>query len=143
MATRHATIALVLTLVVALALAGCGQSKEDKAFASVCDARADINKQVDHLRSLTPATATLNDVQKSFTAITSDLGKIADAQGDLNGARKQQIQNANQQFKSQLSNIVSTVGRSLSARDAKQQAQQALQQLATVYQQTLAPIDCS
>jgi Tfp pilus assembly protein PilP len=136
-------LALALLACLALVVTACGKSKEQKAMDSVCSARADINKQVNHLKGLTPSTATLGDVQKSVQAIGNDLSKITDAQGDLKGDRKTQVQNANAQFKSQLQGIVKTVGRSLSVGQAKTQATQALQALATAYKKSLAPINCS
>ena len=42
----------VAALLAALALAACGDSKEEKAQQSVCDARADISKEVDKLKGL-------------------------------------------------------------------------------------------
>ena len=80
--------AVLLALVAAvLVLAACGESKEDKAMKSVCNARADISKQIDHLKSLTPTTATIEGVQSSLTSIGKDLSTIKDAQGDLTGDR--------------------------------------------------------
>ena len=53
----------VLLLVAGLAVAACGgESKSDKASSKVCDARADIKKQVDELRGLTITTATVDGV---------------------------------------------------------------------------------
>ncbi len=134
---------LVLVLLASLALAACGKSKEDKAMSSVCDARADISKQIDHLKGLTIGTATVDDVQNSVKAIGDDLTKIKDAQGDLSGSRKQQVQDANAKFSSQVKEIASTAGRSLSLSNAKTQLQSALTQLANAYKTTLGPIDCS
>jgi hypothetical protein len=37
-----------------LALGACGESDEEEAQNTVCDARDDINKQVNELKSLTP-----------------------------------------------------------------------------------------
>ena len=133
-----------LALIAVLALAACGgESKEDKAKASVCNARADIRKQIDHLKSLTPTTATIEDVQSSLTAIGSDLSKMKDAQGDLSGDRKQQVQNATKTFESQVKDITSKAVKSLSLSDAEEQLTSALQQLVNSYRQTLQPIDCS
>jgi hypothetical protein len=39
------------------ALGACGESDEEKAQNKVCDAKADIGKQVDELTALTPATS--------------------------------------------------------------------------------------
>jgi len=140
----RSALAVALVALLAFGLAACGgKSKEDKALSTVCSARADINTQINTLKGLNAGNFTIDKVQQSITAISSDLSKIADAQGDLKGSRKTQVQNANQQFKSQMTNIVKTVGRSLSSSDAATQATQALSQLETAYKQAFTPIDCS
>jgi uncharacterized membrane-anchored protein YjiN (DUF445 family) len=143
---RPTVAALLLTLLLvvgAAALAGCGESKQDKAKAQVCDARDEIGKQIKSLQGLTIGTATLSKIQGSLTAIQSSLNKIADAQGDLSGQRKKDVENANAAFKASMSQIASSVGRTLSLQDAASQAKQALQQLANSYQASLGKIDCS
>jgi uncharacterized protein YjbJ (UPF0337 family) len=140
---KRVYITLPLALCVALAFAACGTSNEDKAMDSVCSARADIAKQVDKLGGLTLSTATLQDVQQSLTAISSDLSKIKDAQGDLKGDRQKQVQQANDQFTSKVKDVAGTIGRSLSASNAKSQLASAAQQLEQAYRQALKPIDCS
>jgi hypothetical protein len=140
---KRAIVPVLLVLLSAFVLAACGESKEDKAKKTVCSARSDINEQINTLKGLTPATATVQGVTESLNAIKTDLQNIKDAQGDLKGSRKEQVQAANQQFTSQLSSIVSTVARSLSASDAKAQLNTALQELTTSYQQTFAKTDCS
>jgi Tfp pilus assembly protein PilP len=135
---------MILPLLVAgLALAACGESKEDKAKTQVCDARADIQKQVSDLQGLTVSTATVDGVTKNLQAIRNDLGKIKDAQGNLNDERKKQVQDANQEFAQQFSSTVQNVGKSLSASDAETQLKSAVTDLATSYQQTLGKVDCS
>jgi Tfp pilus assembly protein PilP len=135
--------ALLLALVAAFALGACGESKEDKAKKTVCDARSDISKQVQQLKSLTISTATTDEVQSSLKAINSDLSKIKDAQGDLSDERRKQVEDANKAFTSQLQDIGGSLGESTSLSDAKAQLTSALQQLATAYQQSFARIDCS
>ena len=110
----------------ALAVAACGgDSKEDKAKAQVCDARADITKQLDTLKGLTLSTATTSQVQQSLEAIGNDLNKMKDAQGDLDDERKDQVQQANQAFESQVRDILSSLGSATSLSDAKTQLAQA------------------
>jgi Tfp pilus assembly protein PilP len=135
--------ALLLALLAAFALGACGESKEDKAKKTVCDARSDISKQVQQLKSLTISTATTDEVQSSLKAINSDLSKIKDAQGDLSDERRKQVEDANKAFTSQLQDIGGSLGESTSLSDAKAQLTSALQQLATAYQQSFARIDCS
>ena len=134
---------VVLALLACLAVGACGQSKQDKAKSTVCDARADISKQVDKLKGLTPSTVTIDGVQSSLKAISSDLSKIKDAQGDLSGDRRQQVQDATKTFTSQLQSIATSVVKSTSLSDAKAQLTSALQQLGTAYKQSFARVDCS
>ena len=142
MAMRSSIASLLLVLIAALALGACGESKEDKAKKTVCDAQADIGKQVDKLEGLTISTATVDAVQQSLKAINSDLSKIKDAQGDLSDDRRQQVEAANKTFTTQLQNIAESLGKSTSLSDAKSQLASALQQLATAYQQSFARVDC-
>jgi hypothetical protein len=135
-------VAIVVVLAV-LVLGACGgDSKEDEAKAQVCDARADVSKQVDSLKGMTLSTATTSQIRESLTAIGNDLTKIKDAQADLDDQRKSQVQQANQAFESQLKSIRSTLGSTTSLSDAKAQLSQAFQQLASAYEDTLSKIDC-
>jgi uncharacterized membrane-anchored protein YjiN (DUF445 family) len=136
-------VLVISVLASALAVAACGQSASDKAKSQVCDARSDISKQVNELKNLTPATATVNGVKDSLTSIQNDLKKIKDAQGQLNSDRKQQVESATSEFTSQVKDVVSNVGTNLSLSNATTQLQQAAQQLASSYQQTFAKVDCS
>jgi len=137
---RRSTPLLALACA-AVVMAGCGESKEDKAKSQVCDARADIQKQIDQLKSLTPATASIDGVKSNLQAISNDLKKMSDAQGDLSADRKQQVQQANQAFENEMKSIASSIT-SLSATDAKTQLQNALQSLATGYKQAFDKVDC-
>jgi Tfp pilus assembly protein PilP len=126
-----------------LALAGCGQSAEEKAKNDVCDARADIQKRVTSLQNLTLATASVDQVKSNLNGIKDDLGKIADAQGDLDKTRKQQVQKANETFKSQLSTTSKDLGTSKSLTDVATQLKSDIADLGNAYKQAFAPIDCS
>jgi len=129
--------------VLAAVLAGCGgDSKADQAKTDVCNARADISKQVDTLKGLTISTATLNQVQDGLKAIGDDLTKIKNARGNLSEDRRNEVDDANKNFESQVRTTFSDLGKSTSATDAKTQLQQAFQSLASTYQQTYAKIDC-
>ena len=134
---------VLLALLACLAVGACGQSKQDKAKSTVCDARADISKQVDKLKGLTPSTVTIDGVQSSLKAISSDLSKIKDAQGDLSADRRKKVEDATKTFTSQVQSIAGSVGKSTSLSDAKAQLTSALQQLGTAYKQSFARVDCS
>src|SRR4051794_1621193 len=135
--------ATVVALVVLCGLmVGCGKSSQDKAQDQVCDARADISKQVDALSSLTPANVTTDGVKKNLNAISSDIQEIGKAQGDLSEERRKQAKDANQAFLTQIQTIFADLGSSTSANSAKQQVSEALAQLKGAYQQTYGKLDC-
>ena len=133
----------LLLILMALAAAGCGESKDDKAMAQVCSARADISKQVDHLKSMTITTATTSQVTDALTAIQNDLKKIGDARKNLADENRQQIDQANQQFTSSVRKAIADVGTQKSLQDAATQLQAAFQDLADSYRNTFGQISCS
>jgi len=142
MLTRVRLVLVLSALALSIAFAACGQSDEEKAKADVCDARDDIQANVKELESLTLGTVTADKVRSSLNAIKGDLEKIVDAQGDLSDNQKQQVQKANEAFKSKVKALAGDIGRSVSIEDAAKQLESDFAELATTYQQSLAPIDC-
>ena len=136
------SLAIVVLMLVAISAAGCGESDEEKAQNEVCDARDDIQTQIDDLSSITLSTVTVDAVQQNLAAIQDDLQEIANAQGDLNDDRKQQVESANKEFKSQLDSIASGLTSNLSLSGAEQKLKDATQKLASSYKETFATIDC-
>ena len=103
-------------LVLALAVSACGgESKEDKAQAKVCSARADIKKQVDELKSTTITSASIDGVQANLQAISKSMQAMVKAQKDLKGDRKEAVQTATQTFTTEVTNVGRQVITSLSA----------------------------
>lgn len=141
-AERLGSIAMVLLLLAAGTAVGCGESDEEKAQNDVCDARDDLQKQVNELSNLTLSMATVEGVQSNLNAIQDDLNKITDAQGNLNDQRKQEVESANKQFTSELESIGSGLTSNLSLSGAEQKLRTAAQQLANSYEQTFAQVDC-
>jgi hypothetical protein len=138
---RAACSALAVVML-ALALGACGESDEEKAQNTVCDAKDDIGKQVDELASLTPATVTTDAVTQNLDAIKTDLKDISDAQSDLSSDRRSEAEAATKAFTSSVKGIASQLGSSLSASDAKAQVATALQQLEASYQKAFTPLSC-
>jgi hypothetical protein len=137
---RAACVAAAMML--ALALGACGESDEEKAQNTVCDAKADIGEQVDELKAVTPATITGDDVTQNLDAIKTDLKNIEAAQGELTSDRRSEVEAATNAFTSSVQGIASDLGGSLSASDAKAGVVTALDQLAASYQKAFAPVDC-
>jgi hypothetical protein len=137
-----AACSALAVVMLALALGACGESDEEKAQNTVCDAKDDIGKQVDELASLTPATVTTDAVTQNLDAIKTDLKDISDAQSDLSSDRRNEVEAATKAFTSSVKGIASQLGSSLSASDAKAQAATALQQPEASYQKAFAPLSC-
>ena len=138
-------VAVLLIAAAALGVGACGddESSADKAQNEVCDARADIQKQVDELSQLTLSTATTDGIQQNLQAIKDDLRKIKDAQSDLNADRKREVESATQQFTSEVESVAKSVGSSTSLDQAASQLSSAFDDLAQSFKQTLSPIDCN
>jgi hypothetical protein len=134
---------VIAALAVTLSVAACGESEEDKAQTTVCSARADIKTQVDELKGTTVTTATVDGVRANLRAIGDGLEKIAGAQDELTGDRRQEAQKATQTFKAEVNDVSRELVKSVSLSDGKQQIETALQGLATSYQAAFAPIDCT
>jgi len=133
----------LLLLTLAIPLTGCGESKQEQAKKSVCSARSDIKSRIATLQALTPSIATLSQVKTEVTAIVDDIKQIRGAQGDLQPARKQQVQQATHTFEQQLKSVLSNLTTNFSISGAGTQLESALKQLASSYTQALQPIECS
>jgi hypothetical protein len=138
--------ALALSVV---ALAACGESKEEKAKAEVCAARSEISKQVTKLENLTPTTNVVNEVKGGLEVIAKELEKIKNAQPNLEPARKEQVETATNAFATQLTTIAQGIVTSLSGTNlesaiasAGPKLKSAGEKLAADYKQALGPISC-
>jgi phosphoglycerate-specific signal transduction histidine kinase len=140
---RSTLLASILLVLAAGVLTACGQSKADKARDQVCEARDDIGQQVESLQELTLTTATTEKVQNSLQAIQSDLKSISSASEDLSADRKKDVQAANDEFTTKMTQIAQDFGNSLSIEGAATQAKAALEQLAQSYRSTFGQLDCS
>ena len=103
----------------------------------------DIATQDDELKSLTLATVTTDAVAQNLDAIRDDLNDIADAQSDLSDDRRSEVEAATNEFTSTIKTVVSDLGTSLSASDAKARVVAGLQQLEASYKKAFAPLDCN
>jgi hypothetical protein len=87
MAMRTYIASWLLVLVAALALGACGESKQDKAQSTVCDARADIGKQVEaanktftsQLQSIAASLGSSTSLSEARSQLTSALQQLATA----------------------------------------------------------------
>jgi hypothetical protein len=141
---RGWVVAAVTLAVMLGATTACGssQSASDKAKSQVCDAKSNIQTQINDLKSLTVGTATISGVKTNLTAIQNDLKTIQSAIPNLSGDTKQQVQAANAAFKSQLSTTVSTLLTTTSITQAESQIQTAATTLASSYASAFDQVKC-
>jgi hypothetical protein len=137
------SLVIIVLPVVALVLASCGESSQEKAKAQVCEARSDISKQVKTLRELTLSVSAPTEAKTGLEAIVKDLTKIKDAQPNLDPARKEQVQAATHTFEAQVSSILSELVSKPSLSKLETQLKSSLTQLASSYEKALAPLNCS
>jgi hypothetical protein len=143
LASLNRPVAIVALVLGAVGFEACGESAEDKAKAQVCDARADISKQISTLAALPISTSVLTEAKAGVEAIGKDLKKIESAEADLQPARKEQVEKATETFQKQLSSTLNGITSGLSLSNAETQLKTSLTQLRNSYKQTLAPISCS
>jgi hypothetical protein len=140
----RAPLLLIGLLLATVALAACGgDSKADKAHKQVCDARADISKQVDELKGLTAATATISGVRENVSTIQDDLKAITGAQDTLSDDRRAGVKAATDQFVATVTSVATGLKSDLSLSAARTQLTQAGQELGAAYADSLGKIDCS
>src|SRR5829696_59762 len=92
----------IIAGVLAVVPVACGESEEEKAQNSVCDARADIQKRVDDLAAPTITSASIDEVTSNLKAIREDLEKIAAEREDLAPEQRQEVDQAAKSFRSEL-----------------------------------------
>ncbi|MBI5310616.1 MAG: hypothetical protein HZB14_06260 [Actinobacteria bacterium] len=135
-------LTIALAMFAAALLAGCGESKEEKALNAVCSAKAGIETAVGDLKAITPATFTSQQVQNSIQSIRDDLSTIQENVPALSDSARQQVQTANQQFRSELTAVAAEILKTLSAQDAATKLQQSFTDLAAAYEQAYASVQC-
>jgi Tfp pilus assembly protein PilP len=133
-----------------LVLTACGESKEEKAKAQVCNARKAISEEVTKLQGLTISSTTIEEAKKGVESIGDQLGKIKEAQPNLEPKRKEEVEAASKRFGEQLKGIATGVVSTIAAGGASEAALKAaepklkvaLETLGQDYASALAPINC-
>ena len=137
------TSVIAAALLAASALSACGESDQEKAQTKVCDARADIQGQVDTLKGLPVSPESLDKATAGLQAIGASLKEIADAQPGLDADRRQEVQTAVKTFGDQVRTAGAAAVSSGATGDAAASIRSAADQLATSFRESFQPIDCS
>jgi hypothetical protein len=137
--------AAVVTVVAALAAAaGCGGggSSADSAKKDACNAKADIDAQVTKLKGLPASLSSLDSAKTALQRIQSDLSTIHDSVPDVTGDLKDQLQEANSAFSSQVAQVRQDITSAQSVTDAAGTITAAGEQLSTQYTQAFGDVKC-
>ncbi|MGH2746258.1 MAG: hypothetical protein ACRDN8_27950 [Thermoleophilaceae bacterium] len=135
----------ILTIVLASAalLSACGESEEEKAQNRVCDARADIQERLDELASLTVTSVSIDRVTNNLEAIGDDLEKIAAEREDLSSEQRRAVDEAGEQFRSELEATArDVVSGATSGEEAGERIGAALDDLVESFRSAYGPVDC-
>ena len=133
----------ILAGVLAVVPVACGESEEEKAQNTVCDARADIQKRVDDLAALTITSASIDDVTSNLRAIREDLEKIAAEREDLAPEQREEVDQAAKSFRSELETAASdVVSGAASGEQAGARIGAALDDLAKSFRRAYGPLEC-
>ena len=141
---------MFVALLICVSLAACGESKQEKAQKTVCNARAEISKQITKLQTLTPSATAIEEAKSGVKVIGDELKKIKEAQGDLAPARKEQVEPAVKVFDAELKSIAANVATNIPSGGLESalkavgpRLKASLNALAASYRRALAPINCS
>jgi hypothetical protein len=136
-------LALAALCLVALLASGCGgDSTADKAKSQACDARSDIQKQVDTIKGLPLAASSIDTAKTAVTAISADLTTIQGAAPDVKGDLKGQLEQANSSFKSAVDSIAQSISTSSSAASVTAALTTAGTQLEAAYKAAFSGVKC-
>jgi hypothetical protein len=139
------TIAVISIVVLALlTAAGCGgsQSASDKAKSQACDARSDIQTQVDTLKGLPLSPDSVDKAKTALQKINSDLDTIATAAPTVKGDLGSQLKAANAAFKTQVQQITDSITSAQSLTAAATALASAGSTLSDAYQKAFANVQC-
>jgi hypothetical protein len=134
--------------VIALGLAACGESSEEKATKQVCTATSEISKQVQKLQTLPISSSFPTEVKTSAEAIDKSIGEIQSAAPNLETARKEEVNTATNTFKLELASLIATTVSSATSgeaalKSAEPKIKTSLSTLASGYKKAFQALKCS
>jgi chemotaxis response regulator CheB len=134
--------------VIALGLAACGESSEEKAKKQVCAATSEIKKQVQKLETLAISSSFLTEVKTSGEAIGKSANEIKSAAPNLAAANKQEFEAATRKFQIELGSLIATAvssstGGEAALKSAEPKLKASVKALGTDYTKAFEGLKCS
>lgn len=142
--------ALATVLALALLVAGCGESSEEKATKQVCSATSEITAQLRKLEALAISSSFPAELKAGTESISSSVKKIKEAAPNLPAARKAEVEAANRTFGLEIAKItgaaVSAAKSSSSEaaiKSAEAEVKSSLSGLSASYKRAFQELKCS
>ncbi len=147
---RPAAFMAVISLV-AVALAGCGESAEEKATAQVCSATKEIRAQLSKLSNLSLSAKALEEIKDAAGVMKKEVGKIKESAPNLPSARKGEVEAAQKVLQSELLAAAATLASTAKSSgdveavlaQSEPEVKAAVAGLATSYKQAYEALKCS
>lgn len=143
------TTAVAVLLTSALGFAACGESSEEKATKKVCSATSEISAQLKKLQTLPISSSFPAEAKTSVESISASVGKIKEAAPDLKAARKDEVNAANNAFKSEIVTITKNVASASTSsnlqaalKSVEPQIRASLNTLASNYKKAFEALKC-
>jgi hypothetical protein len=134
--------------IVALGLAACGESSEEKAGKQVCASTSAITAELQKLQTLPVSTSLPAEVKAGAETIDKSLGEIKSAAPNLETARKEEFQSATRTFQLELASLLATTVSSAASgeaalKSAEPKIKSSLNKLGADYKQAFEALKCS
>jgi aspartate oxidase len=140
---RRVWSVVVVVASATLLLIACGESDEEQAQETVCNARADIERRVNELAGLSLTTVSIERVRNDLQAIGDDLETIAAERDELAPEQRREVEQAAERFGSELEATArALVSGATSGEEAGERIGAALDDLANAFRDAYGPIDC-
>ena len=148
--TRPAAFIAVIPLVT-LALAGCGESAEEKATAQVCSSTKEIRAQLSKLSDLSLSSKAPEEIKDAAGVMKTEAGKIKESVPNLPSARKSEVESAQNALQTQLIAAATTLASTAKSsgdieavlKQSEPQVKGAVAGLAASYKQAFEALKCS
>jgi hypothetical protein len=147
---RPAAFVVVIPLV-AMALAGCGESAEEKATAQVCSATKEIRAQLSKLSELSLSSKALEEIKDAAAVMKTEVGKIKESAPNLPAARKGEVESAQRILQTELIAAAATLASTAKSsgdveavlRQSEPEVKAAVAGLAASYKHAYEALKCS
>ncbi len=136
---------------VATGLAGCGESAEEKATASVCSSTKAIQAQISKLSNLSISSKAPEEIKAAAAVMEKEAAKIKESTPNLPAASKAPVESAQKTLQTELAALATTLVKTAKAsgnteavlKQSEPQVKAAIAGLATSYKQAYESLKCS